>query len=698
MENDGILNLLVAQDTIEDANRLISLLRNTAYKVNARHLGSPTVLADALHERDWDLALISNDNAQVAPRDLFNQLGKLNRDTPVIIITRERSPQLTVAGLRLGAADVIAMDEDQVFLEVVSRTLYHLEQRRRERYWKQRSALAEARCDRFMASSRDAVATIQDGTYVEVNDCYARLFGYPDRDSMILLPVVDSAASTFQNTLKGLLKSSSTKIPENERSHDFTGIGVSGDIFTTPMTISPVQYQDEPALQFLVAAERLPAAGVDSAPELATAGDFSRIDLRKMLDFITLAIRRASHDDTDSLLLYIRIDHFHPLQDDIGLKQAEDLAVAVSQHLSTIISRQHRLGRIREDAFILLMTNTAPEQGLTYALELCRQTADHVFNIGAGTQSLTLSIGIEVIDHKTVSAESCIDHCLQAIESLHRGPAGRAGNSARCHEPTPQPDDGQVGNQQDIATFGKHLIERQLLVLLFQPMVALHGGSAECYEVLVELSPDAPARATDSDFISEISTTDIAAEIDRWIILEAAKSLLKKRKSQPQTRLFVSLSAATLRDTKFIPWLKTVLEAAEIPLGSLSFQLAELDVARNLHRATDLVNELQAMAGLAVLSQFGLATPPLGLLGKVPFDFIKLHQQVIERSQKTEAGKENLKQLLNALKAEEAEIIVPFIETPAMIPSLWQHGVDYIQGHYIQAPSRVMDYDFTDGG
>jgi hypothetical protein len=32
-----------------------------------------------------------------------------------------------------------------------------------------------------------------------------------------------------------------------------------------------------------------------------------------------------------------------------------------------------------------------------------------------------------------------------------------------------------------------------------------------------------------------------------------------------------------------------------------------------------------------------------------------------------------------------------------IIPILWQQGVQYIQGHYINKPSFTMDYDFSEG-
>ncbi len=37
---------------------------------------------------------------------------------------------------------------------------------------------------------------------------------------------------------------------------------------------------------------------------------------------------------------------------------------------------------------------------------------------------------------------------------------------------------------------------------------------------------------------------------------------------------------------------------------------------------------------------------------------------------------------------------MPFVESASVLATLWQAGVNYIQGYYLQGPSQSMDYDF----
>ena len=55
-----------------------------------------------------------------------------------------------------------------------------------------------------------------------------------------------------------------------------------------------------------------------------------------------------------------------------------------------------------------------------------------------------------------------------------------------------------------------------------------------------------------------------------------------------------------------------------------------------------------------------------------------------------------LKPLVEAMHHEQIASIMPEVEGAGMLAVLWQVGVNYIQGSYLQPPQPDMRYDFTD--
>ena len=96
------------------------------------------------------------------------------------------------------------------------------------------------------------------------------------------------------------------------------------------------------------------------------------------------------------------------------------------------------------------------------------------------------------------------------------------------------------------------------------------------------------------------------------------------------------------------------------------------------------------------VNQFGLALNPFNLLKHLDPEYIKLEGSFTQDMQKGDEAKENAKEMIQNLQAQEKLTIVPLVESAALLSTLWQAGVNYIQGYYLQAPTTEMNYDFSE--
>jgi len=170
--------------------------------------------------------------------------------------------------------------------------------------------------------------------------------------------------------------------------------------------------------------------------------------------------------------------------------------------------------------------------------------------------------------------------------------------------------------------------------------------------------------------------------------------LAEHRSKGHGTRLFLHLSSASLQDPGLLSWLGVVLKASQLPPDALVFQLNEGDAVAYLKQAKGLMQGLTALGCRTALNQFGCALNPFNTLKHLDFEFIKVdgsYTQDLTRPEQQEA----LKELLASLHEQRKLSIVPFVESATVLATLWQAGVGYIQGHYLQGPSQSMDYDFS---
>ena len=138
------------------------------------------------------------------------------------------------------------------------------------------------------------------------------------------------------------------------------------------------------------------------------------------------------------------------------------------------------------------------------------------------------------------------------------------------------------------------------------------------------------------------------------------------------------------------------LLVASLPADSLVLQLRETDAVSYLKQAKALAEGLHALHCKVALVQFGCALNPLNTLRHLAADYVKLDASFTRELGQPEQL-EGIKTLLAGLHAQNRLSITPAVETASALSSLWQAGVNYIQGHYLQSPAATMNYDFAAG-
>src|SRR5699024_10500267 len=96
------------------------------------------------------------------------------------------------------------------------------------------------------------------------------------------------------------------------------------------------------------------------------------------------------------------------------------------------------------------------------------------------------------------------------------------------------------------------------------------------------------------------------------------------------------------------------------------------------------------------IGQFASTLDPFSTLKHIDTDFVKMDSSFTEEIQKSDEAREQLKEIIKSLQNAGKLTIMPRVESASVLATLWQAGVNYIQGYYLQAPAPEMSYDFGD--
>jgi len=246
------ISVLVIDESFEEISRISSVLDNSGFCVRSEKAETTEELTKVVSESQIDIALVRTDSEPVTPRILIQTLNRLDKDIPTLVLAPELSGPEASKYIRMGARDLIANDEDQHMVTVISRELKNRQARSSHRTATRKLSAAENRYQHLMHYSKLPMAIIQESMFIAVNEEFLSLFDL-NEDDADALPVVDILDQKARQAFKDIHKKY-MKFPEafgaEELKTKFTNS--LGDTRKIIIEVSNVKYNDEDCLQFLI--------------------------------------------------------------------------------------------------------------------------------------------------------------------------------------------------------------------------------------------------------------------------------------------------------------------------------------------------------------------------------------------------------------------------------------------------------------
>lgn len=688
------IRVLILDESQNDAEKLISLLRNAGHATRAHRITSEEQLVKALKEQTWDLLLARPHAGECTAEQAINQINRLEKDMPAILLIDSNDSATITKGLTMGMRDVVPFDEDTRLLLVIARELISLQDRRGRRLAEISLHEAEKRCNLLLDSSQNPIAYVIDGMHVYANETYMKMFGYNDADELAGMPLIDMIAAEDQPKFKEFMKRYSTS---GEMESEFScGLIQSGGS-TTGMRIkfSAAEYDGEACTQIVLHPNSDHADLEAKLRQLNSQDLLTGLDNRTaFLECLDAAVDKALKQKQESGLCYINLDAFTKTCAKIGIAGADTLLTEVGQILKNLAPEKCKLARLGDDIFTAVLNNSDIDATLSFAEKVRATIENHLFDIAGITVQITCSISVLLINEATPASQELISRAMRVSEILTRKGGNavmqyQAEKDSASSKATASPEDSLVAHIEDA-------VENDKFSLLFQPIISLQGDPHEHYETLLSLPNEKGGFISAFDILSAAQHIEgLCIKIDRWVIINAMKALIEHRASGHNTKLFINLTPAALQDPKLITWVSDAFKEVALPPESIIFQFNENDAVTYLKQVKTFTEGLATLHIKVCIANFGCALNPMNALKHITADYIKLDGSFSINMQKKTENSELLKKMLADLKEENKLTIVPLVENATMLSILWQAGASFIQGHYVQAPSPQMNYDFS---
>ncbi|WP_369856816.1 EAL domain-containing protein [Candidatus Thalassolituus haligoni] len=693
--NQETLHLLIHTESQNDAEGIVSLLRNSGNATRAHQITSLEDFNEQLEQKSWDLLIAEEEVNGINYQALQDQIRRLNKDLPIILISREIDLIAMENALKRGVCTMVPMDETNLLVLALQRELRHLKNRRELRSLEVRLRDAEKRSQALLESSRDAVAYVHDGMHIFANPSYLGMFGYASVDELEGMPLMDMVDSSGQAEFKNFLKKYMTG-PHKLEELNTIGVDGQGQLFPMLMRFSPATYAEERCTQVTIRSNEKNTALEAKLREVSNldmmTGLYNKPYFMAQLEIaVDNAVLGGSHGAT----LYLNLDGFGKIKSDVGISRADTVLSELSQSLKKEIGTTHSLARISEDIFATILTGYNADQAMEFAERLRNHVETLLIDIGDRTITATVSVGVALINDTCSRPEDVLQNAHTACEQVHQQADHANGNGVMLFVPSAPhsvaPSD--ISLEEAIT----EALRQNSFQLLFQPMISLRGDDIEHYEALIRLNLPGGRDATAGELMNNPDISDaLKRKVDRWVLLNTVKRLGEHRQQGHDTRVFVNLAAPSIQDDSLPNWIGVAMRAARLPKGSLVMQLSEDNATKVLKQAQQFVESLNSRGITTALNRFGCSLNPLRNLQHLAVEYVKIDGSYTSELNQNQENQQQLQALLKELHEAEKKTIIPMVESASMLATLWQMGVHFIQGDYVQAPQDSMNYNFEE--
>ncbi len=378
--------------------------------------------------------------------------------------------------------------------------------------------------------------------------------------------------------------------------------------------------------------------------------------------------------------LFVDVDGFKHVNDNLGHAAGDVLLRTVGQRLEAVVRDQDTVGRLGGDEFVVLVESSSEDSAADILADRLVEALREPVDIGTGAEvNVTVSIGVAVGQYSTPDGLlRDADLALYAAKA-----AGRDRYSlfdASMHADV----EGRVALEMDLA----EALKSEQFFLLYQPIFDLASGRIEGLEALVRWRHPVRGIVPPDEFIPLAEESGLIVPIGRWVLGEAC------RQAQAWTAgggrsvgISVNVSAYQLGRDDFADDVRQALQASGLDPAALMIEITETTVMRDVGVACEHLREVKALGASVAVDDFGTGYASLSQLQKMPADVLKVDRSFIAALEGGEQSRDLLQAILGVGHSMSLKVIAEGIETEEQLRTVTEMGCEMAQGFLIGRPS-----------
>ena len=398
----------------------------------------------------------------------------------------------------------------------------------------------------------------------------------------------------------------------------------------------------------------------------------------------------SNPDYEHGYLLYIALDRFRHINDNLGHRAGDVILVSIARRIQDVCPRGSILARLGGPRFALSVPCTGEaiaEDGLDVADRILSAFEQPVA-YELGDLFVTASIGIAARNSvEVLDGENLLRNADTAMyRAKHAG-----GNCAALFDSSMRE---RLASRLDIETALRRAIDNDEFALFHQPIVTTETGQLAGFEALVRWEHPERGIISPAEFIPIAEDNGLIVPIGSWVLLQAMRHLAQWQKAGicgPDATMSINVSPRQLRDDSVIPILAAALTSTGVAPQSVWLEVTESLMMSDPDTALDILESARALGVRIAIDDFGTGYSSLSVLKRFPIDRVKIDRAFVMNLEDDEGDRALVRAIVAMAKSLHMNVVAEGVETEGQRDILRDAGADYCQGYLFSRPVAFGD-------
>jgi diguanylate cyclase (GGDEF)-like protein len=416
---------------------------------------------------------------------------------------------------------------------------------------------------------------------------------------------------------------------------------------------------------------------------LAYHDSLTRLPNRLLLmDHLEMALHKANRGKTVLGIFFIDVDHFKQINDTLGHEMGDTVLQETARRLTDCLRAGDTVARLSGDEFVALVeTNRRSE--LTTVADAVQEQFRRAFSVDTGDVFITASIGVSSYPTDGLDAKTLLRN---ADRAMYRAKTeGRDSYRFYSSRHYPTPSGSPILNSRL-----RQAIDRQELVLHFQPLVNLRGKGVDGVEALVRWQHPSLGLVLPADFIPMAEESGLILSIERWVLESAMRAAGTLQGDRP-LKVAVNLSTRHFDHPALLNELRTFSRAVDYDPGLLELELTESGIMHHPKRVLRHLKGFRRLGVRVAIDDFGTGYSCLSLMNRFPLHALKIDRSFVVDCATNPTNQALVAAIIRMGHALGLEVTAEGVETAEQLTYLREQGCDRAQGWLFSPPVAAAE-------